>query len=69
MDAKQLLADIRNKMTPASHLISLVERYFDTSLSSVEEFTKLHNAIKTAIPKAKESIEYLRNNNNFKGKL
>ena len=57
--AENLLADIRNKLSPASHLICLVVDYFSGVRTSVE-FEILHEHIKQAIPKAEESIEYVR---------
>jgi hypothetical protein len=59
-ETENLLADIRNKMSPASHLIALVERYIDDDQKTGAEQRELYEYIKTAIPKAKESIEYLR---------
>ncbi|WP_176829901.1 hypothetical protein [Tenacibaculum sp. MAR_2009_124] len=53
------MADIRNKLSPASHLICLVGEYFDGT-KSAEEFMQIHEHIKEAIPKAQESIEYVR---------
>ncbi|WP_435262943.1 hypothetical protein [Tenacibaculum sp. nBUS_03] len=59
MTTEKLLADIRNKLSPASHLICLVGEYFDGT-KTAGEFEILHEHIKEAIPKAEESIEYVR---------
>lgn len=59
MTNEQLLADIRNKLSSASHLIALVSDYFDGTKKAFE-FEELHKHIKEAIPKAEESIEYVR---------
>ncbi len=57
-----LLADIRNKLGPASNLISLVEMYFnDTLLEDKENY--VYNEIIIGISKAKESIEYIKDDN------
>lgn len=59
MAPENLLADIRNKLSPASHLICLVEKYFDGK-KTAGEFEILHKEIKASIPAAQKSIEYVR---------
>ena len=60
MSSSKLLADIRNKLSPASHLIALVDDYFDAEQKKGSELRELYEHIKIAIPQAKQSIEYVR---------
>lgn len=59
MSNEDLLADIRNKLSPASHLICLIAEYFDGTKTAAE-FEEIHKHIKEAIPQAEQSIEYVR---------
>lgn len=60
MEAPELLADIRNKMSPAANVICLIEEYY-SGTKSISELDYLHETILNEIPKAKESMEYLKN--------
>jgi hypothetical protein len=55
-----LLADIRNKLSPASNLIALIEMYMSGERTH-EEMDYIKEEIKKGIPLAKESMEYVRN--------
>ncbi|MGV6830488.1 MAG: hypothetical protein ACWA5P_02860 [bacterium] len=60
MESHVLLAEIRNRMSPAKNVITLIEEYY-SGTKTIGELDILHEAILKEIPKAKESMEYLKN--------
>ena len=60
LTSEDLLADIRNKLSPASHLIGLVEMYMSGERTP-EQMDYINEQIKKQIPLAKGSMNYVRN--------
>lgn len=59
LSPEDLLADIRNKLSPASHLIGLVEMYMGGE-RTLEQMDYINDQIKKQIPLAKGSMDYVR---------
>lgn len=59
MTNEELLADIRNKLSPAATLISLSSELYSKG-KTPEQYDKLYNYIKDILPDTKESIKYLK---------
>ena len=58
---ENVLADIRNKLSPVSHLVCLMEEYMiNDKMRSLEQIDYIRNAIIKQLPNAKESFEYIR---------
>jgi hypothetical protein len=59
-----LLAEIRNKMGPVAHLVSLVKIIQDDEYEDSQiDYVKIQ--MPEAIERATQAIEWLRDNNNF----
>lgn len=60
IEAGEVGADIRNKLSPSLNLVSILERYFDDD-TDVKDRPILEKYIKEGMEQTKISVEYLSN--------
>lgn len=60
MNAQELLADIRNKMTPVSLFITLAAQFYDADPNDIQEKDRLEDLVIKQLEDAEKSFEYLK---------